>query len=363
VKVLHIIPSLKAGGAEKLLSDLLVSLKISGLDVELMLLDGVDARFLGQVTESGIPVEISKIKDCYSARQIREIRKVVRDSHPDIVHTHLFPAQLWSALSLRSFGVRLITTEHSTFNRRRKHRVFKLLDRAVYHPYERIICNSRATKEALDDWLPGVKTKSVVIPNGIVKEVYANAEPYLKRDFLGGILDNVRIIAVVSRFSQAKDHATVIRALALLPDAYHLLLVGEGPTASEAKELAYALGVMGRAHFIGVRQDVARILKSADLLVQSSHWEGFGLSAVEGMAAGLPVIVSDTPGLAETFEDFALTFHRGDALALSERIRSLEAPSFYEERRERSLAGAQRFDISRMRIRYREVYDQVMGEN
>ena len=81
------------------------------------------------------------------------------------------------------------------------------------------------------------------------------------------------------------------------------------------------------------------------------------------MAAGFAVIVNDPPGLAETFEDFALTFPRWVALALSERIWSLEAPSFYEERRERSLAGAQRVDISRMRTRYREVYDQVMGEN
>ena len=361
MKVLHIIPSLKAGGAEKLLSDLLVSMKNQGIGVELFILDGDEARFLKPLQNCHIPVTVSGIKRVYALRQIREIWAVTRKQKPDIVHTHLFPAQLWSAFSLRSIDIPLITTEHSTYNRRRKHPLCKSLDRRMYRRYERIVCNSRATKEAVEEWLPELSLKTVLIYNGIMPDVYAKAEPYPKRAFIPGNLDHIRIIAKVSRFTQAKDHATVVRALSALPDHYHLLLVGEGPKELETKRLAESIGVLSRVHFLGVREDVARILKTADVLVQSSHWEGFGLSVAEGMAAGLPVIVSETPGLIDTFADSVQTFPRADAKALAERILNLESPSFYRQQKERSLTAVKAFDISKTVSEYGAVYDRLLN--
>lgn len=362
MKVLHIIPTLRAGGAEKLSVDLLVSMKNQGIDAELLILDGEDSRFMKPLAEKEISVTISSVKNAYSVRQIREIREIVGRSHPDIVHAHLFPAQLWSACSLHSLEIPLITTEHSTYNRRRKHLLCKILDCRMYGKYRRIICNSLATKKALEEWLPELSLKTVLIYNGIAEDVYAKAEPYPKRSFIPGDPDYLRVIVKVSRFTQAKDHTTVIRALSILPDRYHLLLVGEGPKETETRRWVESIGVSKRVHFLGVREDVPRVLKTADILVQSSHWEGFGLSVVEGMAAGLPVIVSETPGLAETFANSVQTFPRGDAKALSERILNLESPSLYENQKEKSLAAAKKFGISGMVSEYVKVYNQVLEE-
>ena len=93
--------------------------------------------------------------------------------------------------------------------------------------------------------------------------------------------------------------------------------------------LSRDLNLENRVHFLGFRKDIPEILKTSDVIVQSSHWEGFGLSAVEGMASGKPVIVSNIPGLANVVENPETTFNVGDYEQLKNIILKLVEDNNY----------------------------------
>src|SRR5690606_37044183 len=89
---------------------------------------------------------------------------------------------------------------------------------------------------------------------------------------------------------------------------YVLLLVGDGMLRKSSEELANKIGVKNRVLFLGIRKDVPRLLKSVDLVVLSSHFEGLSLSSVEGLASGTPFLASDVPGLTEVVENAGVLF-------------------------------------------------------
>ena len=103
--------------------------------------------------------------------------------------------------------------------------------------------------------------------------------------------------------------------------------------------------------------DVPSILQAADVVVMSSHWEGFGLAAVEGMAAQKPVIVSDVRGLREVAQNYGILFPHGDDEALANEIRHLaEDIEYYDQISERCYERARQFDINDMVDAYYQQY-------
>ncbi|WP_082021825.1 glycosyltransferase family 4 protein [Sphingobacterium sp. T2] len=113
---------------------------------------------------------------------------------------------------------------------------------------------------------------------------------------------------------------------------YYLLLVGDGVRKNELVKLVNENNLGNRVHFLGVRNDVNSILKSVDYVVVSSHWEGFGLAAVEGMAAQKPVLASNVKGLGEVVNGAGILFEKGNEQSLAENILTLHSnPLRYSE--------------------------------
>jgi glycosyltransferase involved in cell wall biosynthesis len=98
---------------------------------------------------------------------------------------------------------------------------------------------------------------------------------------------------------------TVIRALALLPEAVHFLMVGNGPDKNALAKLADRLGVSARVHFHASVpiEKLPDYLKSCDIFIRPSRSEGMGNSFIEAMAAGLPVIGTQEGGIADFLFD------------------------------------------------------------
>ncbi len=230
----------------------------------------------------------------------------------------------------------------------------------MYSRYRAIACNSQGTLDALVGWLPTTRARTRVIPNGVPLERFQHATP-ARRDALGIPLD-APVVAFVARFQPAKDHATLIRAAAQLP-GLHLLFPGDGELRSEAEALARSLGVASRTHFLGRRADIPELLKMSDVYVHSSHWEGFGIAAVEAMAAGLPIIATDVPGLSEVVGGAGPLFPVGDVGALVKHLRDVLSSA--QRRKELAQAGkkrAQEFSIERSVDEYVAMYKQVIAE-
>jgi glycosyltransferase involved in cell wall biosynthesis len=138
-------------------------------------------------------------------------------------------------------------------------------------------------------------------------------------------------LVMVARFSPQKDHQTLLQALAGLQHLnWELDLIGDGPLIDAVKSLAVSLKLNGRIRFLGQRMDVESLLAQAQISILATNWEGFPLSILESMRAGLPVIASAVGGIDEAVVDQETGYlvPRGDVTRLRERLEGLlTAPS------------------------------------
>jgi len=356
MKLLIVINSLILAGAEVLVSQLAPLLQASGINVSILVLKTLDGPLEHALRQEHIPILSTHYDRIYSALQVRELHR--QFARFDIVHTHLFPSQLWAALG-RPTGSRhpiLITTEHNTDNNRRRWWL-RPLDRFMYSRYDHVVCNSQATLAALQQWVPRLNVEMSVIANGISLQPIANAKGLAKQDLIGR--GDVPLLLSVARLQPQKDHATLLRALASLKEPAHLVLVGEGELKPELQSLAVRLGIQQRVHFLGRREDVRELLKSADIFVHATHSDGFCLAALEAMAAELPVVATRVPGLTEVVGSAGLLVSPRDPSAFAAAISALLAsPERRHELAQAGLERAQNFTIEATAAAYAQLYRQ-----
>jgi glycosyltransferase involved in cell wall biosynthesis len=171
------------------------------------------------------------------------------------------------------------------------------------------------------------------------------------------------VIAVVARMVEQKDQRTLIRALPLMHHQARVLFAGDGPHLEELQKEAFHAGVHDRVEFMGRRLDVERILSKAHIFALPSKWEGFPLSILEAMRAGLPVVASDVGGVSEAVDDGRTGFliPRGDASTFAQKLDILAGDPF--TRRRMGNAGRKRYEeqftLKIMLQRTMEVYRKV----
>lgn len=290
----------------------------------------------------------------------------------DVLQTHNSSPQLFAAIANIFCRKKLVTTEHSTNNRKReKGGYLRIIDRWMYARYDQVICISEIAEEKLRGYLGDkcsvmsvecldgkktqnrkLKTNIITINNGVDVEAIHQAKPIeeLKTDKF--------VVVMVAGFREAKDQDTLVKALALLPkDQYELWLVGDGVRKERVERLVLSVGVKNYVKFLGLRTDVPNILKTADVVVMSSHWEGLSLSNIEGMSAGKPFVASDVNGLREVTSGYGILFPHEDAEALAGIIQRLhDDADYYQQVAAKCYERAKQFDITEMVARYNSVY-------
>lgn len=357
MKIIHVINDLSGGGAEKLVYEFASFQHKEGHDVVVILLmpscNNIYDRYL---VNSGVKVIYLNAKK-YSLKTILKLRRSLKTIMPDIIHSHLFPSLYYVVLATLGLNIKLVTTEHSTSNFRLRNKVFKLFEKFIYSYYDTVVAISNGVKDVYLTYLPGFRQKIIKIENGIDLKLFKNYN--LNKAYLG-IQENKFIITMVARFSSAKDQNTLVRSLVLLPESICLVLVGIGVKLDSCKKLAEELQLSHRIKFLGFRTDVPEILSISDVVVLSSFWEGFGLSAVEGMASGKPVIATDIEGLKDIVKDFGCLFEVGDYLALSKYILKLfRDVDYYNLVSTRCKLRARDFDISLTNSSYISLYKRI----
>lgn len=359
MKILHVISNLCTGGAERLVTELLPRFKQDGIEADVLLFDGTDTPFKKKLLDAGVIVfELSKGGSVYNPLNI--FRLISYFKKYDIVHTHGTAPQLFAAVGSVLCSVVLVTTEHTTSNRRRGWKWYAPIDRWMYTRYKKIICISDKTELCLKKHLRKNLPTICIVNNGIDTGTFFNAQPDAK--FCTIYKDYKRMI-MVSRFAPAKDQKTVIRTIKILPEDYHVFFVGDGPTKPDCEELTMELEVSDRVHFLGIRSDIPQLLKSCDIAILSSHWDGFGLAAVEGMAAHKPVIASNVDGLREVVSKAGLLFEHENTKDLAEKILSLsEDPEYYMQIADNCFNRAKEYDISFMVKSYESVYKELTSK-
>lgn len=352
MKILHVITSLRTGGAEKLMVDLLPRLRQMGHQVDLCVFDGVKTAFYQDLENIGVKIyPLREGGSVYDPKNIFALIRIMK--HYGIVHTHNTAPQLFAAIANIFASQILVTTEHNTTNRRRDKWYLKWGDQWMYRQYKKIVCISDQARENLVKYI-GEDSKVVTVYNGIDVARFANAMPLEANN------DDRKIITMVSAFRPQKDHKTLIKAFGLLHENYRLQLVGDGELRKETEFYAKQFSCSDRIVFLGNRSDIPAILKSSDVVVLSSHYEGLSLSSIEGMASGTPFIASDVEGLHEIVNGYGILVPHEDANALACAIQSICEDKEYAKRvAEQCQNRARQFDISQMVEKYNQIYLQI----
>lgn len=380
MRVLQVITSLLTGGAEHIVVQLADRLSSrEGFHCDICVFDGVETPFMHEIEQCNArllgkgedPIRIHKLgRGVYNPLHILKLARLMR--HYDVVHTHNSSPQLFAAVAkvlcsvVRGSGTLLCTTEHTTSNRKRGWKWYAPIESWMYSRYDHVVCISYIAERKLREYMGGKWLdrasrwywRITTVNNGVDVEAFRTAEP--AADLVAQKEDR-RAIVMVAGFREAKDQDTLVRAMSRLDkDKFEIWLVGIGTRQQLVEELAKRLGVETRVRFLGLRMDVPQVLRAADIVVMSSHWEGLSLSNVEGMSAGKPFVASRVNGLREVTEGYGVMFCEGDDAQLAEIIgRLCDNPPLYDFVADRCHRRALSYDIGNMVDGYVQVYDAL----
>ena len=328
MKVALFLPSLRGGGAERVMVNLARGFVERGLQVDLVLAKA-EGPYLSQVPKEVRLVDLGAQRVLYS---LPGLVRYLRQARPQAMLSTLSHANiiaLW-AKKLARVPTRLVVREANTVSVEAtnadtlKGKLMPHLIRIFYPWADAIVANSRGVAEDLMK-LTGLPPDNIkVIYNPVVTpELFVKAEEPLDHPWFGP--GEPPVILGVGRLTKQKDFPTLIRSFALVRKErpVRLIILGEGEERPNLEALVRELGLEEDVALPGFVENPYKYMKRAAVFVLSSRWEGFGVVLVEAMALGTPVIATDCPsGPAEILEDgrWGRLVPVGDHKALAEAI-------------------------------------------
>jgi glycosyltransferase involved in cell wall biosynthesis len=299
MKVLHVITGLDAGGAEQQLATLLRYTRHES-DVVVLYNPGPVAD---QIEEDGTSVRDLGMRKNTELPALARLYRIARDGHYDVVHAHLYRAQIYARPAARLAGVPVVlTTEHSIGETHIERRKMSGGVHMLYLASELFSDASIAVSDVVRDRLVRWKVpagKISVIPNGIEVDEFAydpESRRQVREQF--DIPADAYVIGALGRLDSNKRVAmTMEAALPLLGEHCRMLVIGRGDELPHLEAAATSLGVADWVTFGGYQADSRAMLAAFDLYVAASEQETFGLAILEALASGLPVLYTTCPAL------------------------------------------------------------------
>ena len=320
--VLHLIDGLNVGGAEMLLRELSVQLVERGFQVSVGY--STPGPLVQELKSFGMPLtrlpRLMRVDPLLMGGMIQLCRKV----SPQIVHTHLFKSDFHGRLAARIAGVPIVVSTLHSMDRWAQVRPLGSLYGWTARFADKLIAVSEDVHRFYANHMAIPDEKFVTIENGVDVQRFTGQESagHAVRQELG--LDrSTTVLGIVGRLTPPKDHATFLKAAALIrqnaPQA-RFLIVGDGPLRKELETQVHELGLTEAVTFTGLRKDIPAVLASLDVLVFSSLWEGLPVTLLEGMAAARPVVATAVGGIPDVVlhEKTALLVSPSDAEALAQ---------------------------------------------
>ena len=306
MRILQVSSARTLGGGERHFADLCEGLARRGHEVYAAVRPGSPLLgVLGAVPPERIfTLPLRNALDLPGALRLARIARRVR---AEIVHAHLARDYAPAAFAARGArGASLVVTRHVMFPLGRAQRIILRNASAVIAVSEPVARALRAGKVVPEGAVR-------VVHNGVAVERFERVSRTLDRDDyrrrLG--LGAAQVVGAVGELSEVKGQEDFVRAAQLVAredGAVEFLVVGGdasrgGKNRARIESLVSELGLAGRVHLLGRREDVAEVLSCLDVFVSPSRAEGFGLAIVEAMAAGAPVVATATDGAREVIAD------------------------------------------------------------
>jgi len=370
VRVLHVLATLLPGGSEISVLRLVGALDTTRYLVRVACLRG-EPVLAAEFRSAGVEVVRFGMRGKFDPGCLLRLRRYVARERIDIVHTHMDLADFYGALAGRLGGARcVVATKHAPdeFRTRRtwKRYPFLLLERLAYEMDDAVIVVSEGLRVFFETVERLPRRKMIVIGHGVDATARPATREEARRSL--GLPQQGPLIGAVGRLSPEKGQNVLLQALpsvlAAFPQAA-CVLAGEGPARAALEAEARRLGIGDRVVFLGLRRDVPMVLAALDLFVQPSIYEGFGLSLLEAMAAGLPVVASRVGGIPELIEDgrTGLLVPPQDPMALAGAVVRLLGDSEGARRLGEAAASRsrERFSLGRVADRVDALYRNILA--
>ena len=303
LKIIHVIPNLKKGGAERLVQDVCNHIFQNQLaHVKLITFHkDVDIKFPFHVN---IPsqFELSITKKCKI--NIIELQKFIENFKPNIIHSHLWESEMLltnikykDCIRFTHFHDNMVQLRKSLLPKNKGH-LTNIFEKRLFlkNNNNHFICIAKDSYEFASKNLPK-KNKIHLIPNAIDYQKFYNGE---KRD-----CSEIKIINVGS-FVEKKNQSFAVHILKDLIDKGYpasLTFLGDGYMKNKVENLAVKYGVIKNISFLGNVENVEGYLKESNLYLHTATYEPFGLVILEAMASGLPVISLNGKGNSDLIEN------------------------------------------------------------
>ncbi|WNC69652.1 glycosyltransferase family 4 protein [Thalassotalea nanhaiensis] len=369
IRVLHILSSPSAGGAEVYVKDLISNLKVKGQNVALLFISTSEEvnrspeyqkSFIEYLGNEDIPFYFLKSG---GRRNLiigaKSFKRAIQYFKPDIIHSHLLSGVIYSFLYARK--IPLVYTHHNTVIDTNE-----VLFRMLMNACKGFIGISEVCTNYLKSYLPKEKPLKTIYNSVDQNRLILKDYKKQKNDF-----DVVEVLAV-GRLQEQKNYPLLLDAINIVNEKtkyrFKVSIAGEGyPEIKQLiKNKIKEFNLSEVVYLLGNRTDIPKLMHDSDIFIMSSAWEGLPIALIEAQITGLPAIVTDVGGCKEVIERTkggqVVEPDKPDALA-SALIQLIEDKKTRESQGESSQSNIEVFDINYSAQEHLEFYHFILSSN
>lgn len=330
-----------------------------------------DGWLTGQLRSGGIAPIVLPSQGSLNVRYLAALCRIIRRERVGVVVAHLYGSSVYAGLAGLLCRVPVVAILHGQTDIAGEGRFDAIKRLIVARGTSRLVFVSERLRDALAPVLKVPARRCVVVPNGVDAARFQPGRDEEARRELG-VAPGDFLLGAIGNIRAPKAYDVLLRAVHLLKEGgppCKVVIAGEGSGSlmQELETLRRQLGVEDSVRFLGLRNDVQRLLRGFDAYVLSSRTEGFSIACVEAMASGLPVIATRSGGPEEIIEDgiSGLLVPTDDPEALAGAIsRVIRDPGLARDLGSRARHRAcDRYSIGAMVQRYESLLEEVVSEH
>ena len=365
VKLLYLICSLDLGGAEQIVVDLVRKINRNLYEPVVCCLND-RGRYAPRVEAEGVRVITLYKRPQFDPFLIPRLVRLIGKEKIGLIHTHLFGANFWGRVAAFLTGTPVVSSEHGMDLWRT--RLHLGLDRLLTPINKKVIFVSEGVRSFYAKRNPRLNGKGTVLHSGIdITDFEQGPDRTALRKRLG-LAATDKVVGIVGRLVPEKAHVDFIEAIQFLKEegqAVKGLIVGEGHLLEALRARVQEARLEDRILFAGYQSDVKDFYRAMDVLVMCSLREGFPLTVLEAMAAGVPVVATRVGGIPECIEDGVdgCLASPGDSVALAEAVSKILTDTRFKEAivAQAKAKVRAKFNVEKMVREHESIYEEVLA--
>ncbi len=359
IKIFHIISSLPRGGRERQLSTIVYNTNQEKYFSRIIFFNNSENHYFDEYKLHELSIKIHAKRYW---RRLSELNQLIKTEKPDLIYT-------WG--SLESTFILLLNPFHkfkfingSIRHGIRSKRLSHYLRTLLLHLSGFIVANSKAGLKANN------LNRGYVLYNGIDNKFICRLTKEEKAKQRKALLtmDPKSILLVsVANLVPYKDYETILRALKTLKEennSFHYLILGDGPLRGRMENRIREFHLTENVSILGTVPNVAEFLQLSDIFIHSSKGEGCSNAILEAMAAGIPIIASNTGGTSEIVNaGNGFLFEYGNFLELKDLLKTLFQDTIMCEKLGKSSQEQvkKKFTVNAMMKNYYQIIEELAG--